>query len=96
MIEDSICLGDVTNQIASDLGRVASLVKVLQLIGRTLAQTPPGAQLGLGTQSGYQALSDIRIETRIKVAMINMSLVKLFPQTWSRCSHVEDKKGPFS
>ena len=54
MLEDNICLGDVTNEIASALGRVDYWVKVLQLIGRALAQTPLVAQLGLGTQPVYQ------------------------------------------
>ena len=79
MIEDSIYLGDVTNKTTSALGRVAWWVKVLQLIGRTLTQTPLGVQLGLETQPGYQTFSDIQVETRIKIAMINMRLVKLFP-----------------
>ena len=72
MIKDSIFLVDVSNQIPSTLRRVACRVKVLQLIGKTLARIPWGGELGLGIQPGYEALSDIWMETRIKIAMINM------------------------
>ena len=63
---------DVSNQIPSTLRRVACRVKVLQLIGKTLAQILWGGELGLGIQPGYEAPSDIWVETRIKIAMINM------------------------
>ena len=84
MMKDSIYLGDVSNQIVSALGRVAGWVNVLQLLGRTMDQSPLGAHLGLWAQPGFEALSDIWVETRIKSVMINIGLVKLFPQSCTK------------
>ena len=56
---------------------------------KDLDQIPQGAELGLETQPGYQTLSDIQVETTIKIAMINMGLVKLFLQRYPKLVMVQ-------
>ena len=41
-------------------------VNALQRIKRILAQPSLGARLGFGTQTGYEAPSDLQVESRIK------------------------------
>ena len=46
-------------------------------------QTPPDAWPGLGTQPHYKAPGDLQVEN-VENTVINIRLVKLFPQEWPK------------